>query len=122
MNGAHVTLRRQVGSATYWVSQNVYTARLVPMLDIYFDAANCSGDAWISVRDGSAPGFAVGSYAGASNAYLVQATQFRFTALSRLRAADGSCEASTSITDDFLRVVVDTTLIATPLPFTLEPQ
>lgn len=122
INGAYVTLRRQVGATTYWVTQNVYTARVAPLVDIFFDANNCAGNRFVNVNDGTAPGFVVGDYLGSGAAYLVQGPQSSFFAQSRRRSTDGVCEATTNLNGVYLPVLPDSTLPATPVPFTLEPQ
>lgn len=122
INGAFVTLRRQVGATTYWVTQNVYTARVAPLVDIFFDASNCSGNRFVRVDDGAAPGFVVGDYLGSGAAYLVEGPQSSFFAQSRQRSADGVCETNTNINGVYLPVLADSTLATTPVPFTLELQ
>jgi hypothetical protein len=122
MNGAYVTLRRQVGASTYWVTQNVYTARVAPSLDIYFDSTNCTGNRFVRVDEGAAPGFAFGNVRTSSTAYLVGSPERQLFAQSRQFAVDGTCDPNTNISGIYLPVMVDTTLGATPVPFTLEPQ
>ena len=122
VNAGYVTLRRQIGNDTYWVTQNVRSARISPNLDVYFDGSGCTGNAWVDVQAGAVPGFAVQNFRGSSNAFLVQSNESRFTAVSRSRASDGFCETSISATRDFLQVLVDTTLVETPVPLALEVQ